>query len=252
LPFDPAPSPSYSFLRETYLLYLSIIPSKGAVSNSEEESGLGGKLLYAGELDQEGRALMIAGNIAGAASLSGSADLTAQKQAVRDGVADFLVNTLEEALRILKNEIRKRNAVAVCVAATPTTIESEMLERGVKPDLHRDSLVVPEMEPIENRQLVSWCVGSAPARWLPKVDAIAMACIAPEAEFDRRWLRLSPRYLGRMAQGIRILSGDAEFADQFAERVRKSVRSGEIGAEVWIQVVGDRLSNEHRILPEVQ
>jgi urocanate hydratase len=249
LPFDPVPFPSYPFLRETYLLYLSIIPSES--TRSEEEPGLGGKLLYAGELDQQGRALMIAGNIAGAASLSASADPTAQKQAVRDGVADFLVNTLEEALRILKNEIRKRNAVAVCVAVAPTTVECEMLERGVKPDFHRDSLV-RDLEPIESRQMVSWCAESAPARWLPKVDAIAMTCIANEAQFDRRWLRLSPRYLGRMAQGVRILSGDVEFADRFAERVRESVRIGEIGAEVRIQVVGDGLSKEHRILPEGQ
>ena len=34
---------------------------------------------------------------------------------MRDGVIDFLVTSLDEALRILKNEMRKRTAVAVCV-----------------------------------------------------------------------------------------------------------------------------------------
>ena len=82
-----------------------------------QEPTLGGKLLYIGELDPAGRALAVAGNIAGVASLCASADPAIQKQAVRDGVVDFLVTSLDEALRILKNEIRKREPVAVCVGA---------------------------------------------------------------------------------------------------------------------------------------
>ena len=58
---------------------------------------------------------MRAANIAGAASLSATADVATQKQAIRDGVVDFLVTSLDEAARILKNEIRKRQPVAVCV-----------------------------------------------------------------------------------------------------------------------------------------
>ena len=81
--------------------------------------GLGGSLLYAGELDRDSRALIVAANIAGAASLAATADRTAQKQALRDGVADFPVNSLDEALRILKNQLRKREPVAVCVGLRP-------------------------------------------------------------------------------------------------------------------------------------
>ena len=55
----------------------------------------------------------------------------AQKQAIRDGVADFLVNSLDEALRILKNQLRKRETVAVCVGLAPADVEREMKERGV-------------------------------------------------------------------------------------------------------------------------
>ena len=77
---------------------------------------------------------MIAGNVAGCATLAATAEPAAQKQAIRDGVVDFLVTSLDEALRILKNEIRKRATVAVCVGA-PSTVEREMIERGVLPDL---------------------------------------------------------------------------------------------------------------------
>ena len=67
----------------------------------------------------QGRALVVAANIAGAATLAATADRAAQKQALRDGVADFLVTSLDEALRILKNQLRKRETVAVCVALRP-------------------------------------------------------------------------------------------------------------------------------------
>src|SRR6202021_1354622 len=94
------------------------------------EAGLGGRLLYVGELNTHSRLLMAAANIAGAASLAATADPAAGKQATRDGIADFLVTDLDEAHRILKNQIRKREPVAVCVASSPESIEEEMLERG--------------------------------------------------------------------------------------------------------------------------
>jgi hypothetical protein len=264
LPFDPALSPAYLFVLEAHAFYQSIIPTGDAAPQTDQEHGLGGKLLYAGELDQRGRALVVAGNVAGAASLSASADPTAQKQVIREGVVDFLVNSLDEALRILKNEIRKHNAVAVCVAVAPAAVNSEMLERGVRADLDRDSLIGKKahqdpallgagftaLEPQENRVLVSWCVGSSPARWLPKLDAIAMECLKAEAWSARRWLRLAPRYLGRTAGGVRVLLGEKEFADRFVEQVRQRAGSGEIGTEVQIQVGSDNQVAEHRILPE--
>lgn len=49
-----------------------------------------------------------AANIAGAASLSATTDAIAQRNSIRDRVVDFLVTSLDEARRILKNEIRKR------------------------------------------------------------------------------------------------------------------------------------------------
>ena len=181
------------------------------------EAGLGGRLLYAGNLDREARALMVAANIAGAASLAAAADAAAGKQAIRAGVADFLVTDLDEALRILKNEIRKREAVAVCVAAPPEAIEREMLERGVLPDLVRglgladgsggvrtfggDPMLVEPLSAAAAESLLTWSVDEAPAQWLPRLDALAMDCLAldesPSAQIARRWLRFAPRYCSR-------------------------------------------------------
>ena len=126
----------------------------------DPETGLGGKLFYAGELDEEGRALVVAANIAGAATLAATADRAAQKQALRDGVADFVVNNLDEALRILKNQLRKRETVAVCVALPPSNVESEMNERGVSPDLlRRDVPVAPFHEALMLQENAGVVVG---------------------------------------------------------------------------------------------
>jgi len=218
----------------------------------ESEPSLSGKLLYAGQLDEEARALLVAANIAGAASLAASADAAARKQFMRDGVVDFLVTSLDEALRILKNEIRKRETVAVCVALEPETVEQEMLERGVAPDLPRPGA---EDSP-KGQTLLCWRVASSPSIWLPKLDAIALDCLeenmgAPGLDSEtwdsaRRWLRLAPRYLGRMAQDVRVLRCGESAAANFIERVRDEVESGVIGVAVEIKRWGegrmDRLS----------
>ena len=196
---------------------------------------LGGNLLYVGELDAAGRALLVAGNIAGAASLAATADQARQKQAIRDGVADFLVTTLSEALRILKNQVRKRETVAVCIASAPESLEQEMLERGVLPNLVR-----PTDELSEDSGFVNQGSRKIPLPTFPKIDSPHLArgfCTGAmasklnviaidrlhKAEPARRWLRLAPRYLGRIAQSVHLISCSREFAAEFIERTRDHV-----------------------------
>jgi urocanate hydratase len=236
---------SFQFPFEVERLYAGLILAVNPQSISDSEPGLGGKLLYAGELDQQGRALVVAGNIAGAASLAATADLVAPKQAIRDGVADFLVTSLDEALRILKNEIRKREAVAVCVALAPHAVERQMLERGVLPDLlapgagpecapflSQGARLVEPVDAGESQTLLTWAVASSPAQWMPRLDAIALGNLGPADWPARRWLRLAPRYLGRLAQGIRLLRCDEQTASRFQHQVRQAVAAGEIGVPV--------------------
>ncbi len=239
----------YAFTMTVHGFYAGLVSKTNAELFSAPEPDLGGSLLYVGELDGDGRALVVASNIAGAASLCAAADPVAQKRALRDGVIDFLVNSLDEALRILKNEIRKREAVSVCVALAPETLECEMLERGVLPDLLRPSAdskahddahrrhfaSLTETNPMAETALVVWRVDSAPTQWLPRLDAIALDCLEADAGPARRWLRLGPRYLGRMAQGVRLLVSDREFCAKFIGRVRAAVEAGEIAVPVEIR-----------------
>jgi len=230
-----------------------------ACKSADAEAGLGGKLLYAGKLDANARALLVAANIAGAASLAVSADADAGMQAIRDGVVDFLVFSLDEALRILKNEIRKQSTVAVCVALEAQTQEADfarqLLERGVLPDLLPPcSVPAPEFaaflsqgaRPVVaihldvNQAHLAWSVANAPTQWMPRLDALASDCLStdpsPAAAPARRWLRLAPRYMGRMAQKFRLLRCNEETAAHFLKRVREDVERGKIGVPIEITI----------------
>ena len=231
---------------------------------ADRDSGLGGKLFYAGELDEEGQTLVVAANIAGATTLAATSDGAAHRQAMRDGVVDFAVTSLDEALRILKNHLRKREAAAVCVGLGPGAVECEMEERGVRADLSRGDLPVAPydeaMMPQEQEEtdfdlekipaLVTWWVDSALPRDLEKLDAIAIECLDEDEWAARRWLRLAPRYLGRMAQGMRLLDINREFAARFSEHVSERIDHGDIAFAFEIQTYFRGLSDSFRFDPE--
>lgn len=194
------------------------------------EASLGGQLLYAGELNSYGRALVVAGNIAGAASLAVTTDTAAQRQAIRDGATDFLVTTLDEALRILKNEIRKREPVSVAVALAPSIIEAEMLHRGVLPNLlppqtasappafatfiaqGAQTIAAPPTNPAA--QLLVWQIPADYAQRPAAFEELLIQHLPPGNLIARRWLRLSPRYLGPQFRRIRSLLCDQAAATQ--------------------------------------
>jgi urocanate hydratase len=240
------PVQAEAFALQVERFYASLISA--AESSLIGDTGLGGNLFYAGELCDpastqpcaQTRALLVAANIAGAATLVASADSPVCKQALRDGAVDFLVTTLDESLRILKNEVRKRQTVAVCVAQEPERVEREMQKRGLQPDL------LSPIEPAilqESQAILLWHIHAAPALWLPKIDAIVQDCLQQNREnFDskswegmRRWLRLSPRYLGRMAQGVRLLRCAAVSADALQKRLQEAADSGVIGVPVEVR-----------------
>ncbi|HWT66009.1 MAG TPA: hypothetical protein VN151_07825 [Terracidiphilus sp.] len=216
-------------------------------AHANPEESLGGSLLYAGSLDDDTRALVAAANVTGAATLVVAADTAAQKQAARDGIADFLVTSLDEALRILKNEIRKRATVAVCVAASSAELEREMLERGVVPDLVSADVasLFPAARAIETCPVhdpavrIEWSVSTAPALWMPKLDEIARACLPIDNAAAHRWLRLAPRYCGRAAMSLRVLRCPSKIADEFSARIAAGIVDGSIGVPIEVRITAD-------------
>lgn len=222
----------YQFVLRVLSFYTRLVPPDSGVAD------LAGKLFYSGPLDEDGRALVASANIAGAASLCVTADALAQKQAVRDGVVDFLVTSLDEALRILKNEIRRHEPVAVCIGASPAEIEAQMSERGVEPDLLRSAVEQGYDSPVPaDIAMVSWSVSSGPARWMPKLDAYALECADGLPESTRRWLRTSPRYLGRLAQSIHVVLANQAFAKRFMEGAM-ALENGKIPLKLQVSYSG--------------
>jgi hypothetical protein len=259
---------STSFAATVDWLYAGLVRAVESDPSFEPERGLGGKLLYAGELDGAGSALVVAANIGGAATLTASANVATQKQAIRDGVIDFLVTSLDEALRILKNELRKGETVAVCVGKPPEEIEDEMVERGVRPDLlppgtldapRYEAFLIEgarQIDPVaagRGETVLTWSVIGAQAHWLPRLDALASECLGGSQGHEdwaaRRWLRLAPRYLGRLAHGVRLMRSKTSAAHCFVERVRHQMESCEIVVPVEIRLSGQGDSKLHRLFP---
>src|SRR3569832_2989363 len=74
---------------------------------------LEGKLVISGGLGGMGGAQPLAATMAGAAFLGIDVDAERIKKRLKTGYCDFMVNNLDEALRILKNAVRKKEAISV-------------------------------------------------------------------------------------------------------------------------------------------
>jgi urocanate hydratase len=85
-----------------------------------------------------GGAQPLAATMAGAAFLGIDVDPERIKKRLRTGYCDFMVNSLDEALRILKNAVRKKEAVSVGLVGNCADVVPELATRGVVPDLLTD------------------------------------------------------------------------------------------------------------------
>ncbi|QNI35305.1 hypothetical protein [Edaphobacter albus] len=103
-------------------------------------SDWGGSFILSLGLDSWGAALSIAADIAGAVSLSVDNNPNHLREIVRSGAADFVVTTLDEAIRAMKNEVRKQAPLSVALNADPFAVLEESVARGLAPQLFSSSL----------------------------------------------------------------------------------------------------------------
>jgi len=99
---------------------------------------LSGKLIVSGGIGRNGGAQPLAATMTGAAFLGIDADPERIKKRLKTGYCDFMVTTLDEALRILKNAVRKKENVSVGLVGNCADIIPELAERGVVPDILTD------------------------------------------------------------------------------------------------------------------
>jgi urocanate hydratase len=99
---------------------------------------LAGKLVVSGGMGGMGGAQPLATTMNGAAFLGIDVDPERIKRRVKTGYCDVMVTHLDEALRILKNAVRKREATSVGLVGNCADLIPEMARRGILPDLLTD------------------------------------------------------------------------------------------------------------------
>ena len=232
---------------DVYLGYASFCAHAAALGRID----LAHQLILCEPLSAAGEAPLIAASIASAASLCIEPNPAIVRQAIRSGAIDFTVNNLDEALRALKNEIRKGLSIAVCLEGELQPVLSEMVERGVQPDIFCGGSA-PQLSiflergaraiNLANGHLAagqtrtSWRVAPLPGKWLPLVDAVIAACLPIDDSIRRNWLKRAPRYLGRAMRMERHLPLTAEELEQCTAALRERGKDPEwAGLEVHFE-----------------
>lgn len=99
---------------------------------------LSGKLIVSGGMGGMGGTQPLAATMNGAAFLGIDVDPKRINKRLKTGYCDFMVNTLDEALRILKNAIIKKQNISVGLVGNCADVIPELAERGVVPDILTD------------------------------------------------------------------------------------------------------------------
>src|ERR1700691_2485248 len=109
-----------------------------AAARKHFQSDLAERLVASGDLGGLGGAQPRAATLNGAAFLGIDVDPEHIKRRVKTGYCDVMVNDLDEALRILKNAVRKREATSVGLVGNCADVIPGLARRGVVPDLLTD------------------------------------------------------------------------------------------------------------------
>jgi urocanate hydratase len=99
---------------------------------------LTGKLVLSGGMGGMGGAQPLAATMNGGAFLGIDVDPERIKRRVKMGYCDVMVTSLDEALRILKNAVRKGEAASVGLVGNCADLIPELAKRGVVPDVLTD------------------------------------------------------------------------------------------------------------------
>ena len=109
-----------------------------AAAQKHFASDLAGKLVVTGGMGGMGGAQPLAATLNGAAFLGIEVDAERIKRRIRTGYCDICVNSLDEAIRILKNAVRQKQAVSVGLVGNCADVIPELARRGIVPDLLTD------------------------------------------------------------------------------------------------------------------
>ncbi len=237
-----------------YRIYLQL----QSIAKQRYSGALAGHLLLCLGYGQRGSELALATTIAGGVFLGIEPDPQRLKAAVRSGACDFMVNTLDEALRVIKNELRKRTPLSAGLLGNAAEMLAAMVERGVQPDL---IAVMSELElaavPASRQALdqiiergteflheggmladsaveeVVWTASNQ--QDLRRMDRIALELLPPDDQIRRRWLEQGPAYFYRQQPLERVLELNPAELARLLERFKSATSSAEFDAPVEIR-----------------
>jgi Urocanase Rossmann-like domain len=245
-----------------------------AAAQQFHAGSLAGQLLLIDGLVDEGDALLIAASIAGAASLVLETGTEAVRHCVRNGIVDFAVTSLAEALRILKNEVRKRQPIAVLLERQPMGVLAEMVERGAQPDMLRWSAPDPALKgyidtmrargawPLpspsparadsqtpdaranDSQTDVCWRAGEGGTAVLRQLDLLAGQMLPADDLERQNWIARAPRYLSRALRLERCVAMTEGERSAFLAGVEERAAQGALAARVGIDAGGQVRSFE--------
>lgn len=216
-------------------------------------ASLSGRLLLVDGLAEEGDALLIAASIAGAASLVLETRTEAVRHCVRNGIVDFAVRTLDEALRILKNEIRKHQPVAVLLEGESSGVLAEMVERGAQPDMIRwsspDAIIEtllqrgaqeapPAVSDSQGAGDVCWSAEEGGGAVLRQVDLLAAGALPRDDAERQNWIARAPRYLPRAMRLERCVTMNESERKALLAAAEERAGQGALAAKVSIDADG--------------
>ena len=229
------------------------------------QGSLAGRLLLIaglqseGFLTQEGDALLMAASIAGAASLVFETSPQSIRYCVRNGIVDFAVNTLDQALRILKDAMRKQQPIAVLLEQETVVALQAMAERGAQPDLLRwiastvepcvegalallhergARPVPPPAEEANPHQQVWWRAREGGSAALRQLDRLAAQVLPTDDAERQNWVARAPRYLPRATRLERGVAMNQQECAALLAAVDESAQQGTLAAAVEVYGYG--------------
>jgi len=188
-----------------------------------EREDWGGALVLSYGEDAAASGIAAAVSIAGGTTLVLDNDAAAVKSAMRRGELDFVVNTLDEALRTLKNQIRQRRPLSVGLIAEVTTALQEMEERGVLADRRYSQTpdsMLPSYKGLQEHQILA-----TNTEELRRIDNQLLAMISEDDLVRRRWIQRAPQYLREARTGSRWIWLSEQERDQLRDLFQLSPAS---------------------------
>ncbi len=175
---------------------------------------LAGTLVVCVGMETAGAEWAIASTLSGAAFLGIHPQLQPLKFSQQQNACDFLVNSLDEAVRILKNEIRKRQPISVGLLGSAEEVLSQLVERGIQPEflvnstldaaathqakLHltkRGAILLQERYESTQHAIIRWIIENP--KDVPLIDVRALSVLPAEDAVRRRWVQRAGAYFFR-------------------------------------------------------